>query len=135
MNNADILKTALVQILEQGKLEFIESGFSANYVAHSGSKTHKGHNFIRRFIQQLRKAIPDLKILRFEILSQSDNLISCQKTFSGTHKAALKGIPASGKKVKWHEISVTRFENNLIVEEWVLSDLAFQLILNQKTPD
>ena len=55
-----------------------------------------------------------------------------QRTLSGTHKADLKGIPASNKKVKWYEIVVTRFDKDKIIEEWLASDLAFQLMLKHK---
>jgi hypothetical protein len=33
--------------------------------------------------------------------------------------------------VKWYEIVVSRFDKDKIIEEWVVSDLAFQLMLKQ----
>ena len=44
----------------------------------------------------------------------------------------MKGIPASNKKVRWYEIVVSRFDNDKIIEEWVVSDLGFQLMLKHK---
>ncbi len=120
------------QLITQGNLGIVDSGFSADYMAHAGEKIHKGHAFIKQFVKQMRKAIPDVKIVKIEILSQSDNVLTWQRILSGTHKAGLKGIPASNKKVKWYELVVSRFDNDKIAEEWIASDLAFQLMLKQK---
>jgi predicted ester cyclase len=50
---------------------------------------------------------------------------------TGKHKNNLKGIPATDKKVTWTEMVVSRFENNKIIEEWVVSELAGELMLKQ----
>jgi len=120
------------QLIGQGNLNIVDTAFSADYVAHSGDKSHNGHKFIKQFTKQVRTAIPDIKIIKIEILSHSDNVLTWQRTLSGTHKADLKGIPASNRKVKWYELVVSRFEQDKIVEEWIASDLAFQLMLKQK---
>ena len=44
---------------------------------------------------------------------------------------SIRAIPASLKKVRWNEIVVTRFEGAFIAEEWIVSSLAFQLLLKQ----
>jgi predicted ester cyclase len=77
-------------------------------------------------------AIPDIKIIKIEFLSQTDNTITWQRTFSGTHKADLQGIPATMKKVKWNDIVVSRFEGERIAEDWLVSNLAFRLMIKQK---
>ena len=120
------------QLIGQGNLHIVDSAFSTNYIAHAGAKTHHGHKFIKQFVKQLRTAIPDLKIVKIEILAQADHLLTWQRTLSGTHQSDLKGIPASNKKVKWYEIVVSRFDQDKIIEEWVASDLAFQLMLKLK---
>ena len=132
MNRDKQISYAAEQLFEQGNVEIIETVFASDYVAHEGDKTHKGQKFIKQFIRQLRAAIPDIRISRIEILCQTENRITWQRTFSGTHKKDIRGIPASLKKVRWNEIVVTRFEGTLIAEEWIVSSLAFQLILKQR---
>lgn len=132
MNRLDQIKNIADQLIVQGNLNIVDSVFSANYVVHTGEKNHIGHKFIKQFTKQLRTAMPDIKIVKIEILSQTDNLLTWQRTLSGTHKSNLKGIPASNKKVKWYEIVVSRFDKDKIIEEWVASDLAFQLMLKLK---
>jgi len=126
------LKYTAQELLGLGNLEVVDSAFSEDYMAHAGDKIYSGQKFVMQFVTKLRTAIPNLKILRIELLSQADNRITWQRSFSGTHKAELNGIPASNKKVTWYEIVVSRFENDKIVEEWVVSDLAFQLMLKHK---
>ncbi|HRG33502.1 MAG: ester cyclase [Saprospiraceae bacterium] len=131
MDKLNTVKNTVDQLLGQGNFDIVDSVFSVNYVAHSGDKSYNGHKFIKQFAKQVRTALPNIKILNIELLSQTDNVLTWQRTFSGTHKADLMGIPASNKKVKWYEIVVSRFDKDKIVEEWLVSDLAFQLILKQ----
>lgn len=132
MDRFEQIKYIADQLIGQGNLNRVDSVFSTEYLVHAGEKTHNGHKFIKQFTIQLRTAIPDIKIEKIEILSDSDNVLTWQRTLSGTHKADLKGIPASNKKVKWYEIVVSRFDKDKIIEEWVASDLAFQLMLKLK---
>jgi steroid delta-isomerase-like uncharacterized protein len=122
-----------IQQLVQGNFDVIDKIFSEEYLAHAGSKEYKGLEFIKRFAKQLRAAIPDLKIDSVEFLSQAEDTVAWQRSFSGTHKAKMRGIPASGKKVKWVEMVVSRFEGEKIAEEWVVSELAGELALRQPT--
>lgn len=131
MNNEEHLKLAVDKIIGNGDIGEIKNLFSPDYVAHAGEKKYKGHEFIKKYSKQLSSAIPDIKILNIEILNKSGNVITWQRVFKGTHKKNLRGIPPSGKKIKWIEMVVSRFEKNKIVEEWVVSELAAQLALKK----
>jgi len=132
MDKAHQIKQIADQLIGQGDLNIVDSAFSEQYIAHAGEKSYKGQKFIKQYTKQLKTAIPDLKLVKIEILSQNGQSITWQRTLSGTHKAGLRGIPASNKKVKWYEMLVSRFEQGKIIEEWIASDLAFQLMLKQK---
>lgn len=129
MNRQHQIRFVVEQLFGLGKTDIIDNTFSVNYEAHIGDKTYKGHQFIKRYTRQVRRAIPDIKICSVEFLSLTDNIITWKRTFTGTHKADMRGIPASDKKIKWYEIVVTRFNKEKIDEEWVASDFALQLIL------
>ena len=132
MEKIDKIVNITNQLIGQGNLSVVESDFSADYISHAGDKTHKGQKFIKQHVIKIRATIPDIKIGGIEIISQTDNTLTWQRTFRGTHIVDLNGIPASHKKVKWHELVVSRFEQDKIIEEWVASDLAFQLMLKTK---
>ena len=129
-NKEEQIKRAMDQLVGQGNLDVVEEIFSAGYTAHAGDKDYNGHKFLKRFAKQLRLAIPDIQILKIEFLAQEDQTITWQRTLSGTHKANMMGIPPSEKKVKWSDMVVTRFEGGKITEEWVVSELAGQLLLS-----
>ena len=124
----ELIKHTSKQLIEQGNMSVIIEIFSPNYIAHAGDKKYTGHQFVKRFTQQVRTAIPDIKVKKIEFFTQTGNIITWQRTFNGTHIAGMQGIPASMKKIKWHDIVVTRFEDDKIAEEWVASDLASQLM-------
>ena len=131
MNKEKQIEYIAKQLFEKGDFEIVDSSFAESYVAHDGDKKHSGQKFVKQFIGKLRLAIPDLKIVKIEFLSQAENTLTWQRTFSGTHKAEMQGIPASMRKVKWSEIVVTRFEGEKIAEDWLVSNLAFQLMIKQ----
>ncbi len=132
MNKGEQIKYAAEQLIGQGNLNIIDTIFTTNYIAHAEDKDYKGHEFIKRFSKQLRSAIPDTSVLNIEILVEEGNTITWQRTLHGTHKANMMGIPQTGKKIKWNEMVVSRFEGDKIAEEWIVSELAGQLLLRQQ---
>ena len=70
--------------------------------------------------------------MEVEILVESDDRVSWQRTLRATHQGAFKGFPASGRTLVWRDVVTSRFRNGLIVEDWVISDLAEQLLLSRK---
>jgi len=131
MNRNEKIEHIAKQLFEHGNDEIIDSAFVEGYIAHYGDKKHTGQKFVKQYIEKLRLAIPDIKILKIEFLAKTEKILTWQRTFSGTHKAEMQGIPASMKKLKWHEIVVTRIEGEKIAEDWLVSDLAFQLMIKQ----
>lgn len=131
MNKQGEIRHVLDKLIVQGNLEVIGTLFSENYVAHAGNKHYQGHTFLKRWTKELRSAIPNIKAQKVEFLAQSGKTITWQRTFRGMHQKKMRGIPASGKTITWGEMVVSRFEGNKIAEEWVVSELAGQLMLKQ----
>jgi predicted ester cyclase len=129
MDKETIIQLAAKGLFESGDFGIVEKVFSINYIAHAGDKDYEGHDFIKKFIRQVRSAIPDIKVKHIEFLNKSGNTITWQRTFSGTHKKNMKGIPPSDKKIKWRDMVVSRFEGDSISEEWILSELMGELLL------
>ena len=117
------------EVLVKGNIGAIDEIFATDYVAHGGGKNYKGHEFIKGFIGQLRTAIPDLRVVEIRVLVEAADAIAWQRTLSGVHAAEMRGIPPTGKKVEWTDMCVTRFAGDKIAEDWMVSDLAGQLLL------
>ncbi len=127
-NNEERIRFANDEIIGNGNLGIVDEIFASDYVTHGGGKDYKGQEFVRRFIGQLRSAIPDIRILGIEFLVQTGDTIVWQRTLSGTHKASMMGISPTGKKVEWRDMMVTRFDGEKIAEEWMVSDIVGQLL-------
>ena len=126
-SNEERVRFANDEIVGKGNLVVVDEIFATDYIVHAGDKDYKGTEFVRRFVGQLRSAIPDLRVVEIELLIQAGDTIAWQRTLSGTHKADMMGIPPTGQKVKWTDMMVTRFDGGKIAEEWAVSELAGQL--------
>lgn len=121
MNKGEQIKYAVEQLIGQGNIDIVDVIFGSDYIAHTENKEHKGQKFIKRFSKLLQTSIPDICVLKVEILVEGNTTISWQRTLQGTHKENMMGIPASNKKVKWNEMIVSRFEGDKIAEELIVS--------------
>jgi hypothetical protein len=93
MNKEEKIKFANDELIGHGSLNVVDEIFSTEYILHTGDKDYKGREFIKRWVKQLRSAIPDIKVLKVEFLNEEDRTITWQRTLSGTHKASMQGIP------------------------------------------
>jgi len=128
--NGEQIKLANDELFGKGNLDIIDEIFATNYIVHAGNKDYKGHEFIKKFTRQLRLAIPDIRVDKVSLLSQADNTITWLRTLSGKHEENMMGIPPSGTKIQWRDMVVTNFEDGKITEEWTVSELVGQLLLN-----
>jgi len=129
MNKEEKIRRANEELIGRGNLGIVDDIFAIDYVAHAGEKEYSGHSFIKRFVNQIRTAIPDIRVAEVKFLARDVNTIVWQRTLRGTNEEEMQGIPPSGKKVKWVDMVVTRFKNEKIAEEWVVSELMGELLL------
>jgi steroid delta-isomerase-like uncharacterized protein len=88
----------------------------------ASSETHDGHTGIRDFYRDLFTGFPDFS---FEIVRKhvSDQAIVLEVVATGTHAATWKGIPATGKSVRFSICAVFTFApDDLISAEIVYYD-------------
>jgi len=125
-NYAERIRWANEAIIGKGDAGSVGEHFAPSYVAHIGAGfTGTGPAFVRRFVKQLRTALPDVRVMRVEVLLESGDRVAWRRTLRGTHKADLMGIPPSGKRITWCDMLVSRFNaKGKVAEEWVVSDLA-----------
>ena len=50
------------------------------------------------------------------------------RTLRATHKPVFRGFPATGHKIAWRDMIVSRLEDEKLAEEWAVSDLAEHLL-------
>ncbi len=125
------IELANIELFENGNLDIIADIFADDYVVHSGHREYSGHSFIRRFVEQLRLAVPDLRVVDVTVHLEQEEMIAWQRTLQGTHKNDMMGIPPSGKKVEWRDMAISRFKGGRIFEEWMVSELLGELLVKK----
>jgi len=95
-----------------------------NYVEHNPSRGILNFAQTWQAYAAMRSSLPDLHFeLAQELRVSSSNLVATRSMVTGTHTGTpLFGIPASGKKVDWTSIDVSRSVNGKIVERWLCTD-------------
>lgn len=126
------IKAANQTLITRGEHDTIGKFFSPDYVAHlTGQSVAGGHKLVRSLLELYHRAFPHPKV-QVEILLEGPDRIAWQRTLRAKHEGAFKGFPASGLEIVWRDVVTSRFHDGLIAEEWVISDLAEQLLVSRK---
>lgn len=76
---------------------------------------HPGMGHLRRLWPSVRAAIPDFRAELQQQLVDGDRVASLW-IFSGRHRGPLFGLPASGKPVRFQNVSIARVEEGKVVQ-------------------
>ena len=127
-DNIERVRRANDRLLNHGDLESAAEFFASEYVAHLTDEDLRGDgpDVIRGFVRQFRAAFPDLRA-DVEVLVANEDRVAWWRTCSATHQGEFMGIAASGHRITWRDMVVTRFVNGKIAEEWAVSDLGAKL--------
>lgn len=129
---SSIVQVAASSLFERGNIQSIPEFFSQDYVVHLTNQDYSsGHKIIQAAITQVHKAFPQPQVA-VEILVESGDRVAWQRTLRGVQEGAYKGFPACNCQIVWRDMVVSRFKDGLIVEEWITTDLAEQLLLSRK---
>ena len=133
MNSLSLkIKAANQTLISEGKHEAVEQFFACDYVAHlTGKDLTGGHKLVRDQLKLYQRAFPQVHV-DVEILVEGQDRIAWQRTLRAKQEGAFKGFPASGSEIIWRDVVTSHFRDGLIAEEWVISDLAEQLLLSRK---
>jgi steroid delta-isomerase-like uncharacterized protein len=108
------------EIWNNGNLGVADELFSPDYVNHDpvSPEVPPGPEGVKQIAKMYRRAFPDLRFTIEEMLATGDKVIT-RWTGEGTHRAPLRGLPASGRQVRITGISIHRIAGGRIVETWV----------------
>ncbi len=122
--NKALVRRANDEILNKGNLDFVDEVIATDYTLHGS--TERGPEVIKKFAAALRTAFPDLHVSIEPIVAEG-SMVAWQRTHIGTHKGEFMGVPATGKKITWRTMVITRIVDGKAVEEWGIGDLQQQL--------
>lgn len=83
--------------------------------------TH-GHSDFLKIVRSVRGSLANYNCEILECVTEMPKSFA-QMRFSGVHAADFRGFTATGKHVQWNGAALFTFQDDLISDVWVLSDL------------
>ena len=126
------IEAANLEVVAQRNLGAVADFFGEDYVAHiTGRDLKGGHDLVRKSLGALFDAFAELEV-EVEVLVEGDDRVAWIRTLKGRQTGKFKGFPALGREIVWRDMVTSRFRDGLIHEEWVVTDLAEQLLKARK---
>jgi steroid delta-isomerase-like uncharacterized protein len=110
------------EVVSKGKLDLIDEIFAPDFVAHEADQDIRGPEGVRQFILMLRAAFPDLQVTVEDVLAEGDKVVQ-RWSAHGSHQGELMGLAPSGKRISVAGMTISRFEEGKVAEEWELYDM------------
>ena len=111
------------EAFNERNLDVLDAVTAPDFLNHNALPgTPPGPEGHRQVVERLWQALPDG---RFEIeqLASDGDAVICVGRMSGTHRATLLDVPATGRKVEWRQCHIYRFdEAGLAVEHDAIRD-------------
>lgn len=107
--------------LNQGNPALVDELCAPNFVFHQGSRTIQGLPAYKQFVSTFFTAFPDAHFTTEHLIAEGD-LVAIRRTFHGTHKGRLMGIPPTGRQVTLTDTAFLRVADGKFVEAWNNSD-------------
>ena len=106
------------EIVSQRNPDLIEEFYPPDLVWHEPDQDIRGYEQARQFVSTYFRAIPDINISVEDVLGEGDKVVT-RYTIRGTHQGETEEFgPPTGKQVELEGITIHRFEDGKIVEEW-----------------
>jgi C-1 hydroxylase len=121
--NKAIIQQAWEIVFNQGRIDLAAKYFDDNYVEYrlDGSITTSGLEQLKKVSGSIRQVFPDFRCIIDELLAEGDKVFS-RVMVTATQCGEYDGVAATGRKVKFGIMMVSRIANGKIVEDWTLSD-------------
>ena len=120
--NKAIVRRFIEAVQNEGDLAALDALAAPGYVNHS---TPPGVPPNREGLKQLtalfRAAFPDGRMTIEEMVAEGDR-VATRKTFRGTHRGELLGLPPTGRAVEIALLDLVRLADGQVVESWSVAD-------------
>ncbi|MFN0072986.1 MAG: ester cyclase [Chloroflexota bacterium] len=118
--NKTLIRRFYDQVWNTGEFWAADDLVAPTYVRHGPQEIH-GRDGIREVVGGIRAAFPDLFITIEDLIAEGDRVAVRWHAY-GTHRGEFRGCPPTGRAIQVMGITVSRFANAQIVEEWAQWD-------------
>lgn len=121
--NKAIVQQAWEIVFNQAHIDLAGKYFDDHYVEYKldGSVATRGLEQLKKVSEWLLRVFPDFHCTIEELLAEGDKVLS-QVMVTATHCGEYDGVAATGRKVRFGIMMVSRIANGRIVEDRTLSD-------------
>ncbi|MDA1189984.1 MAG: ester cyclase [Chloroflexi bacterium] len=112
-----ILERVHNEVIDEGKLELVDELYAPTVVWHGPSTEYRGWEGMKTLYGSFRPAFPE-RTYDYEFMQFTEDSIVGRWVLRGVHKGEIMGIAPTGKHIEVTGITVHRFEDGRIAEEW-----------------
>jgi steroid delta-isomerase-like uncharacterized protein len=106
------------EIVSPDNLDLIEEVYASDLVWHEPDRDIRGYEQAKQFVSTFLEAFPDINITVEDVIGEGDQVVS-RYTIRGTHQGETEEYgPPTGRQMELGGITIHRFEDGKIVEEW-----------------
>jgi steroid delta-isomerase-like uncharacterized protein len=106
------------EIVNQRDPDLIEEFYPPNLVWHEPDQDIRGYEQAKQFVSSFFGAFPDITITVDDVIAEGDKVVS-RYTIRGTHQGETEEFgPPTGRQIELQGLTMHRFEDGEIVEEW-----------------
>ena len=116
--NKAVARRFFEKVWNNKKLEVIDEVFAATVLLNGQLVPH---DTITQLVTARLAVFPDIQVTVEDQVAEGDK-VSTRRTWQATHRGTYRGIAATGKAVKWTQISIVRLFEGRIVEDWPVAD-------------
>jgi predicted ester cyclase len=116
--NKDVIRAYVETIFNQRRVDRADELVAADYLDHAALPGQApGLQGAKQKWAMYLAGIPDLRVTIEELVAEGDK-VAVRRSYAGTHRGELLGIPPTGKQVRLGGISIFRLAGGKIVEQW-----------------
>jgi steroid delta-isomerase-like uncharacterized protein len=116
--NKAIVRRFFEEVWNQQKENVIDEIFASTVLFNGQSITRDA---LKQALAARRTAFADIHVTVDDQVAEGEK-VSTRRTWRATQRGPYRGVAATGKQVTWTQISVVRFSQGRIVEDWAVSD-------------
>jgi len=113
-----IVRRFFDDVWKKQRLQVVDEVFAATVLLNGQPVPREA---IKQVVTARRVAFPDIHVTVEDQVAEGDK-VSTRRTWQATHQGLYRGIAATGKRVKWAQISIVRLVEGRIVEDWPVAD-------------
>lgn len=122
--NKAIVRRLVEEWQDGRRRDVAEELIADEFVDHSAGPDESGNKEEGiQWFDYIWEALPDFSVQIRDQVAEGDK-VATLKTFSGTHKGELMGIPPTGKRVAFDIFDLLRIRDGQVVEHWGVYDIA-----------